>query len=88
LIGEKDGDEEVEVDHRRGRRLRLAGGLRRAATAATIDVSPIDTASNYSVLSYALPKSTDPVTVLMYGRGLAFSCDWSTEGTVSLLMEG
>jgi hypothetical protein len=57
--------------------------LIRAAT-----VSPIDVASNYSVFEYALPPLTEPVTVLMYGRGLAFSSDWIMDGTVSALVVG
>ena len=51
--------------------------------------SPPETGSlNCSVIEFDAPEACDEDTVIMIGRGLAFSNDWCMDDTISFVIEG
>ena len=45
-------------------------------------------AANYSIFEFDAPVECDEDTVIMIGRGYAFSNDWSMDDTFSCVIEG
>tara|TARA_R110002073_G_scaffold101152_1_gene229953 strand:- start:235 stop:492 length:258 start_codon:yes stop_codon:yes gene_type:complete len=45
-------------------------------------------AANYSIFEFDAPVECDEDTVVMIGRGYAFSNDWSMDDTFSCVIEG
>jgi len=43
---------------------------------------------NYSCHEFEAPESCDEATVTLIGRGIAFSEDWTMDGTYSFLVHG
>jgi len=43
---------------------------------------------NYSCHEFEAPEECDEDTVMMIGRGIAFSNDWCSDGTLSFLIHG
>jgi hypothetical protein len=82
IIGSTDDFESME-DLMEYMELRAANGWE-----GTISDNELLEQRNLSWHEFEAPSECDKETVTLIGRGIAFSNDWSMDGTVSFLVEG